>query len=58
MSQMMSNSKVNTYSARFIIMYLNDTFFYVKMVLDYLFPAKVLILTRSNSLLWQEFLRG
>jgi hypothetical protein len=55
---MMCNSKVNTYSAKFIFMYLNDTLFYVKMALDYLFPAKVLILTRSNSLLWQEFLRG
>ena len=43
--------------AKSIYMYLIDIFFYVKMAISNLIPAKVLILTRINSLLWQEFLR-
>jgi hypothetical protein len=44
--------------AKFTFMYLIDTLFYVKMLIAYCFPAKVLIPTRSSNLLWQELLRG
>ena len=50
--------KFRPFFAKFIFLYLIDTSFYVKMVDFFLFPAKVLILTSNNSLLWQEFLRG
>jgi len=54
----MSYDKFGQLFAKFILLYLIDTLFYVKMAHFFLFPAKVLILTGNNSLLWQEFLRG
>jgi hypothetical protein len=38
----------------FVLLYLIHTFYFVKMVLWYCFLAKVLILTRRDSVLWQE----
>ena len=52
----MSCWRQEPFFCKFDVMYLIDTFFYVKMVADNLIPAKVLILTHSNSILWQEFL--
>jgi len=39
--------------AKFILLHLIYTLFYVKMVYFFLFTAKVLILASNNSLLWQ-----
>jgi hypothetical protein len=40
----------------FALLYLICTFYYVKMVFCYCFPAKVLNLTRMIGILWQESL--
>ncbi len=42
----------------FLHLYLIHTFIGVKMVFCYLFPAKLLILTRSKEVSWQESLRS